>query len=134
MYIQGVDSIYDLMWSKDVRYHELYHDIEVQFSTYNFEVADVAMIAKTFEDFELECQRLIGKDLVWPAYDYCMKNLTSVQSIGCPWSHKRGGTGRDILPEYAVSHANVPKPLLIEDRLWASLSCLEGGKGGPAKS
>ena len=73
MYIQGVDSIYDLMWSQDVRYYELYHDIEVQFSTYNFEVADVAMIAKTFEDFESECQRLLDMDLVWPAYDYCMK-------------------------------------------------------------
>lgn len=73
MYIQGVDSIYDLMWSKDVRYHELYHDVEVQFSTYNFEVADVGMIAKTFQDFESECQRLLEKDLVLPAYDYCMK-------------------------------------------------------------
>ena len=73
MYIQCVDSIYDLMWSKNVRYYELYHDVEVQFSKYNFEVADVGMIAKTFQDFELECQRLLEKDLVLPAYDYCMK-------------------------------------------------------------
>ena len=73
MYVQGVDSIYDLMWSKHVRYHELYHDLEVQFSRYNFEVADVAMITKTFEEFESECQRLLEKDLVLPAYDYCMK-------------------------------------------------------------
>lgn len=73
MYIQGVDSIYDLMWSEGVLYRELYHDSEVQFSTYNFEIADVGMIAKTFQEFESECQRLLERDLVLPAYDYCIK-------------------------------------------------------------
>ena len=73
MYIQGADSIYDLMWSKDVRYHELFHEPEVQFSTYNFEVADIEMVANTFQNFETECQRLLEKNLVFPAYDYCMK-------------------------------------------------------------
>ena len=73
MYIQGVDNVYDLAWTESVRYGELYHDSEVQFCKYNFEVADVDMISKTFQGFELECQRLLENDLVLPAYDYCMK-------------------------------------------------------------
>ena len=73
MYIQGVENVYDLAWTESVRYGELYHESEVQFSRYNFEVADVDMIAKTFQGFESECQRLLECDLVLPAYDYCMK-------------------------------------------------------------
>ena len=73
MYIQEVDNVYDLVWAKGMTYGELYHGAEVQFSQYNFDVADVGMIAKTFEAFEAECQRILAAGLVLPAYDYCMK-------------------------------------------------------------
>lgn len=73
MYIQEVDNVYDLRWSEGIRYGELFHEAEVQFSTYNFEVANVDMIAKMFRDCEAECQRLLERGLVLPAYDYCMK-------------------------------------------------------------
>ena len=73
MYIQEVDNVYDLAWTEDIKYGELYHESEVQFSTYNFEVSNVDMIAKTFGVYEEECQELLEKGLVLPAYDYCMK-------------------------------------------------------------
>lgn len=74
MYLQGVDSVYDLRWSDDVSYGDLFHDSEVQFSHYHFEVADIAMIRTTFDACEAECRTLLEKGLVLPAYDYCMKS------------------------------------------------------------
>ncbi|MEZ4305225.1 MAG: glycine--tRNA ligase subunit alpha [Nitrospirales bacterium] len=73
MYIQEVDHFFDLSWSADMTYGQLYREAEIQGSTYNFEVADVEMISSTFEAFEYECQRLLEKELVFPAYEYCMK-------------------------------------------------------------
>ena len=74
MYLQKVDKVYDLDWSDDVKYGALFHDSELQFSKYNFEVADIAMIRKMFDACEAECRTLLKKELVLPAYDYCMKS------------------------------------------------------------
>jgi len=73
MYVQGVDHFFDLRWSDDVTYAQLYQEAEIQNSTYNFERANVEMIRRTFDAYEQECQQLLEHDLVIPAYDYCMK-------------------------------------------------------------
>ncbi|MBI4634596.1 MAG: glycine--tRNA ligase subunit alpha [Deltaproteobacteria bacterium] len=73
MYIQGVDNVYDLQWNDHIRYGDIHHRSEVEFSTYNFEVADVEMLRMLFNRYEEEGLRLIGKGLVLPAYDYCLK-------------------------------------------------------------
>ena len=73
MYLQGVDSVYDLRWSEDVTYGDLFHDAEVQFSRYNFEAADIAMIRTMFTAREEECRSLLDQELVLPAYDACMQ-------------------------------------------------------------
>ncbi|RMH31051.1 MAG: glycine--tRNA ligase subunit alpha [Nitrospirae bacterium] len=73
MYIQEVDNVFEIRWGDAIRYGELYHDAEVQFSTYNFDASDVDMLFATFTAFEAEGHRLIERDLVLPAYDYCMK-------------------------------------------------------------
>ena len=69
----SVDNVYDLVWSKGVKYGDVHHRNEVQFSKYNFEEADVSMQFKLFEMFEAECKRLNEIGLVLPAYDYCLK-------------------------------------------------------------
>jgi len=74
MYIQEVNNVYDLKWTRDTTYGDLFHDAEVQFSTYNFEVADVAMASDMFTSCEAECRKLLDRGLVLPAYDYCMKS------------------------------------------------------------
>lgn len=74
MYLQEVDNVYDLLWSKGTTYGDLFHDAEVQFSTYNFEVADVSMVSAMFTSCEAECRKLLEQGLVLPAYDYCMKS------------------------------------------------------------
>jgi glycyl-tRNA synthetase alpha chain len=73
MYLQQVNNVFDLAWTDDITYGDIHHRTEVQFSTYNFEEADVSMLSHTFQAFEAESRRLIEKGLVLPAYDYCIK-------------------------------------------------------------
>ena len=73
MYLQDVDSVYDLEWVKGVTYGQVKHQDEVEFSKFNFEEADVAFHLELFTKYEEECHRLLGLELVLPAYDYCMK-------------------------------------------------------------
>jgi glycyl-tRNA synthetase alpha chain len=73
MYLQGVENVYDLIWTDGIRYRDIHHQGEVEFSRYNFEEADVAMLQKLFVLYESESKRLIDKGLVLPAYDYCLK-------------------------------------------------------------
>jgi len=73
MYLQEVESVYDLIWSGDVTYGHVYHQNEVEFSKYNFEEADVPLHLELFDRFEKEALRLAAMDLVLPAYDYCLK-------------------------------------------------------------
>jgi glycyl-tRNA synthetase alpha chain len=73
MYLQGVESVYDLEWTKGVSYGDVHHRGEVEHSIYNFEQADVDMLFKLFGMYEAESQRIIGLGLVLPAYDYCLK-------------------------------------------------------------
>jgi glycyl-tRNA synthetase alpha chain len=77
MSLQGVDNIYDLVWSKStqgvVTYGDVCHQTEVEMSKYNFEVADVETLFKQFVVFENESQRLIELGLPLPAYEMVMK-------------------------------------------------------------
>ena len=73
MYLQGVDNVFDLEWIGGVRYGQMYHQAEVEWSRYNFEEAEVKTLFRHFEDFERESLRLKGLGLVLPAYDHCLK-------------------------------------------------------------
>jgi glycyl-tRNA synthetase alpha chain len=73
MYLQGVDNVFDLEWTTGVKYGDIHLEDEKQFSKYNFEAADVKLLMTTFTGYEAEGKRLIGQDLVLPAYDCCMK-------------------------------------------------------------
>jgi glycyl-tRNA synthetase alpha chain len=73
MYLQQVDNVYDLLWTDGVTYGDIHHETERQFSQYNFEDADIAVLTDTFQAFESETRHLIEKGLILPAYDYCIK-------------------------------------------------------------
>jgi glycyl-tRNA synthetase alpha chain len=73
MFLQGVTDAFELEWGPGVSYRELRHEDEVQFSRYNFDVADVEMLRGLFETHEAECRRCLGEDLVLPAYDQVLK-------------------------------------------------------------
>ena len=73
MFIQAKESVFDLEWVKGYTYGDIHRQDEVQFSTYNFKVADTAMLFQLFDTYEKECQKLLKEDLVLPAYDYVLK-------------------------------------------------------------
>ncbi|MDH3759666.1 MAG: glycine--tRNA ligase subunit alpha [Gammaproteobacteria bacterium] len=77
MYMQGVDSIFDLVWTRgpqgEVTYGDIYHQNEVEQSTFNFEIADTDALFSWFDMCEAQCQALIEKKLPLPAYEQVMK-------------------------------------------------------------
>ena len=73
MYLQGVESVFDIQWSSDVKYGDIHHRSEVEFSHHNFEEADTSMLFTLFDMYEKESLQLVEKGLVLPAYDYCLK-------------------------------------------------------------
>ncbi|MBS0235795.1 MAG: glycine--tRNA ligase subunit alpha [Proteobacteria bacterium] len=74
MYIQNVDNVWDLSWnSAGVKYRDIFLASEKEYSAYNFEYANTAMLLRHFKDHEEECQALLARGLVYPAYDQCLK-------------------------------------------------------------
>lgn len=73
MYIQKVDSVYDLKWNKEISYFEMFHQNELEFSTYNYEKSSHGMWQRHFDDYENEAKMLIEEKLPLPAYDFVMK-------------------------------------------------------------
>jgi glycyl-tRNA synthetase alpha chain len=77
MYLQGVQSIYDILWADGptgpVTYGDVYHQNEVEQSKYNFEFADTAMLFRHFDEHEAQCTKLLENGLALPAYEQMLK-------------------------------------------------------------
>lgn len=77
MYIQGVDSVYDLVWADGefgrVTYGDVFHQNEVEQSAYNFEHADVAKLFELFDFYEEQADKLVAVNLPLPAYEMVLK-------------------------------------------------------------
>jgi glycyl-tRNA synthetase alpha chain len=73
MYVQSVENVYDLKFNDAVRYGEVFHQAEREYSAFNFERADTEMLLRHFSDAETECRRLVTSELALPAYDQCIK-------------------------------------------------------------
>ena len=73
MYLQGVENVFDLVWTGNVRYGDVYHQNEVEQSRYNFEASNVPWLFEQFNGFEAEAQRLMAAALPLPAFEMVMK-------------------------------------------------------------
>ncbi len=74
MFTQGKDNVFDLIWNNDgIKYQEIFHQAEKEYSAYNFEFANTEHLLKNFEIAEMECKFLLEKKLPLPAYDQCLK-------------------------------------------------------------
>jgi len=77
MYLQGVESVFDLLWTDGplggVTYGDVYHQNEVEQSKFNFELADVEELFRQFDAYEGECRRLLEAELPLPAYERMLK-------------------------------------------------------------
>lgn len=78
MILQGVDNMFDLNWNgregrQKITYRDIAYRSEREFSHYNFEIADTAIMVRQFGECEMEAKKLLGKGLAVPAYDLCIK-------------------------------------------------------------
>jgi len=73
MYLQGVDSVFDLVWVEGVSYGDVFHQNEVEQSKYNFEIADTKVLFRQFDEAEAMNEKLIEESLPYPAYEQVMK-------------------------------------------------------------
>ena len=125
MYLQGVESVYDIQWNADVTYGNIYHQNEVEQSRHNFEVNDAAMLLRDFADFEGQCKSMLALNLPWPAYDYCLKcshtfNLLDARGV-ISITDRTGYIGRvralavGVARLYAAQREELGYPLLKKD-------------------
>lgn len=116
MFIQEKESVYDLEWVDGCTYGEVHKLDEVQFSRYNFEVADIPMLLQQFDMYEQECKKLLEDGIVIPAYDYVLKcshtfnMLDARKSIGVAQRTRYIGRVRSLAKSCAEGYLR-----LIED-------------------
>ena len=73
MYLQGVDSVFDLQWNESFSYGDIFHQNEVEFSGFNFEHANTELLFRQFDDCESECKRLVEAGIPLAAYEMVLK-------------------------------------------------------------
>jgi glycyl-tRNA synthetase alpha chain len=73
MYLQGIENVFDLVWAPGITYRDVYHQNEVEQSTYNFEQSDPKWLLELFADYEREANRLMAVGLALPAYEMVIK-------------------------------------------------------------
>ncbi|MCL5057749.1 MAG: glycine--tRNA ligase subunit alpha [Actinobacteria bacterium] len=122
MFIQEVDSVYDIRWVDRVSYGDVHHQGEVEHSHYNFEEADTGMLFKMFDMFEQEALRVNEKGLVLPAYDYVLKcshtfNLLDARGAisvteRTGFIHRVRNLARSCAEEYVKQREKLGYPLL----------------------
>ncbi len=74
MFTQGKNNVFDLAWNNEgVKYKDVFHQAEKEYSAYNFEHANTESLLKSFAIAEAECKSLLSKNIPLPAYDQCLK-------------------------------------------------------------
>ena len=129
MYLQKVENVYHLAWNENVSYGEIFHQAEVEFSTFNFEEANVEALIGFFDTYESEAHKLLEKGLILPAYDYCLKcshtfNLLDARkAISVAERTRYIGRIRNIARKVAVQYTEQRQemgyPLLKEEKVAA---------------
>ncbi|MDD4658730.1 MAG: glycine--tRNA ligase subunit alpha [Eubacteriales bacterium] len=140
MYIQQKDSVYDIQWLEGVTYGDVFHQNEVDYSKYNFQVADTAALFTLFDIYEKEARAIIDRGLVQPAYDYmlkCSHAFNLLDARGAISVTERTGyitrvrnIARAIAQAYIEQRRSLGYPLLKDEALRAKLELAE--KGGEA--
>jgi len=130
MYLQGVDNLYDLVWARGpqgiVTYGDIYHQNEVEQSTYNFELADTDALFHWFDVCEAQCRLLVDRQLPLPAYEQVMKashafNLLDARHAISVTERQRfilrvRGLSRAVAQAYYASREALDFPLLRQEQ------------------
>lgn len=125
MYLQGVDSVYDLEWARGIKYGDLFHQNEYQQSKYHFEVSDAALLFKLFDQYESEAKRVLEAGLVLPAFDWVLKCSHSFNQLDA-----RGAIGVTERASYILRVRNLARACAaayIANRESLGYPLLQGG-------
>ncbi|MBF0098342.1 MAG: glycine--tRNA ligase subunit beta [Magnetococcales bacterium] len=122
MYIQGVENVYDLEWTKGITYGDVYHQNEVDFSHFNFSEANTAVLFEAFSTHEAEALRLVERQLPLPAYDQvirCSHSFNLLDARGAVSVTERAGyiarvrnLARKAAESYVAQRERLGYPLL----------------------
>ena len=122
MYLQGVESVYDLVWTPGVLYGDVFHQNEVEQSRYNFELAPVQDLFQRFDQAEKDCRALLSAQLPLPAYErvldcsHTFNLLDARRAIGVNERARFIGRvrnlARGVAEHYAEARATLGHPLL----------------------
>jgi glycyl-tRNA synthetase alpha chain len=97
MYLQNVNSVYDLQWSKDIKYGDVYHQAEVEWSTYNFEKSNPERLLQSFNLHYSEAEDALEENLVLPGFDHVLKCSHTFNMLDA-----RGSIGKDERKAYIL--------------------------------
>ena len=125
MYLQKVNSVYDIQWNDQVTYGQIFLQAEREFSAFNFEEANVADLVIAFDTYEREALKLVAKDLIRPAYDYCLKcshtfNLLDARKAISVAERTRyigriRNIARKVAKQYVAQREAMGYPMLVEE-------------------
>ena len=121
MYIQGVDNVYDLTWTGNLKYGDVYLQNEIEQSAYNFEHSDAEFLFQAFTAHEKQANYLIAQNLALPAYEQVLKAAHSFNLLDARGSisiteraeyiGRIRNLARNVANSYLLSRANLGFPL-----------------------
>lgn len=121
MYIQGVDNVYDLTWTDNLKYGDVYLQNEIEQSAYNFEHSDADFLFQAFTAHEKEANHLMTERLALPAYEQVLKAAHSFNLLDARGSisiteraeyiGRIRNLARNVANSYLQSRANLGFPL-----------------------
>ena len=133
MYLQGVDSVYDLAWSRTdqgmITYGDVFRQNEVEQSIYNFERADVAVLREQFAQCETTAQDLVAADLPLPAYEQVLQASHAFNLLDARHAVSVTERQRYILRVRRLARAVAQAYYASRERLQFPLLPPEGGAG-----
>ncbi|MGY6530869.1 MAG: glycine--tRNA ligase subunit alpha [Cyanobacterium sp.] len=124
MYLQDVDSIYDIQWNDNLKYGDIFLQGEIEQCTYNFEASNPDLLFKLFSLYEEEAKQLIDKNLVLPSLDYVLKcshcfNLLDARGVIAVAERTRyigriRNLAREVAHQYLAQRESLEFPLMAK--------------------
>ena len=125
MYLQDVDSIFDVQWNDTLTYRDVHHQTEVDYTTYYLERSTPELLFKWFEDYESESRVCVDGGLVWPALDYVLKashTFNMLDARGSISVSERAGyiarvrnLARRVAQAYVAQREELGHPMLLSE-------------------
>jgi glycyl-tRNA synthetase alpha chain len=137
MYLQGVENVFDLVWTNNLTYRDVFHQNEVEQSIYNFEQSDTAFLFMIFDKHEEQANCLMEQQLALPAYEQVLKaahTFNLLDARGAISVTERAAyigrirkLARHVAQAYYESRERLDPPFPMAPREWVAQMCNNAG-------